>query len=123
MTLSTLLSPAWAKQRDSGEPIRSTPPRASTRSSAMSNRRYLKLVLPRLATRIFTAASSSDCSAADKDPGHLEPDADCAHDRADDSDDQCILLRPRVRAGGQTHDAQDEGDKAAADAEEHQEHH
>src|SRR5438132_5333569 len=33
--------------------MRSTPPRASTRSSAMSKRRYLKLVLPKLATRIF----------------------------------------------------------------------
>ena len=41
------------EQRDSAEPIRSTPPRASSVSSAMSNRRYLKLVLPRLATRIF----------------------------------------------------------------------
>src|SRR5262249_43529008 len=33
--------------------MRSTPPRASTPSSVMSNRRYLKLVLPRFATRIF----------------------------------------------------------------------
>ena len=41
-----------------GEPIRSIAPRASTGSagSLMSKRRYLKLVLPRLATRTFNAA-------------------------------------------------------------------
>ena len=41
-----------------GEPIRSIAPRASTGSagSPRSKRRYLKLVLPRLATRIFIAA-------------------------------------------------------------------
>src|SRR5262249_30273011 len=54
--LSNFLSPACTKQRDSGEPIRSTPPRASSFSPAMSNKRYLKLVLPRLATRIFIAS-------------------------------------------------------------------
>src|SRR5262245_3118242 len=38
--------------------MRSTPPRASTFSSVMSKRRYLKLVLPRLATRIFISLRS-----------------------------------------------------------------
>src|SRR5437764_14138381 len=57
--VSVRLSPLSTKQRDSAEPIRSTPPRASTRSSVISNRRYLKLVLPRFATRIFMASVST----------------------------------------------------------------
>ena len=42
----------------SGEPIRSIAPRARTGSagSLTSKRRYLKLVLPRLATRIFNVS-------------------------------------------------------------------
>src|SRR5207302_6644358 len=66
------------------EPIRSTPPRASTRSSVMSNRRYLKLVLPRLATRIFTMGFLS-CRLR-----LCTPRASLAEERVDD-----IALRAR----------------------------
>src|SRR5438552_1088339 len=45
--------PISTMQGLSAAPIRSTPPRARQRSSAMSKSRYLKLVEPRLATRIF----------------------------------------------------------------------
>src|SRR5262245_16160243 len=58
VSISSLTEPAFTVHGDLSAPIRSTPPRASSRSSAMSNRRYLKLVLPRLATRIFMSA---DC--------------------------------------------------------------
>src|SRR4029079_19377279 len=72
------LPPISTKQGLSGEPIRSTPPRASCRSSAISNSRYLKLVEPRLATRIFmvvlwgTASVPFRCDGIDEllaDPG------------------------------------------------------
>ena len=51
-----------------GEPMRSIPPRASCRSSVMSNKRYLKLVEPRLATRIFMVESVQGCASQ-----HLRP--------------------------------------------------
>src|SRR5206468_8088364 len=52
--LSSVFFPSISTKHGlSAEPIRSTPPRASCRSSAISNSRYLKLVEPRLATRIF----------------------------------------------------------------------
>src|SRR5438477_3794584 len=60
--MSSRRTPAIStKQRLSGEPIRSVPPRASCRSSRMSNRRYLKLVEPRLATRMFIANVPFPC--------------------------------------------------------------
>ena len=52
-TDSRFCPPISAKVRLSAAPIRSTPPRASCRSSVISINRYLKLVDPRLATRIF----------------------------------------------------------------------
>src|SRR5438270_12920234 len=54
--------------------MRSTPPRASTFSVVMSNRRYLKLVLPRFATRIFMVVLGawslvlSNAAARNQDP-------------------------------------------------------
>src|SRR5436309_1018105 len=64
--MSSRLPPTSTKPLDSAEPMRSTPPRASTRSSAMSNRRYLKLVLPRLATRTFIVHLLGEENAQDR---------------------------------------------------------
>src|SRR5262245_37648480 len=62
--------------------MRSTPPRASTRSYVMSNRRYLKLVLPRLATRIFMTPFRQDALTTQRrDEDRFFPSGD--HMRAD----------------------------------------
>src|SRR5687767_12861610 len=62
--------PTSTKHLPSAAPIRSTPPRASTFSLVMSNKRYLKLVLPRLATRTFIAARFSRL-LAEEDRHHV----------------------------------------------------
>ena len=58
-TFSWRDGPISTTQRLSGDPIRSIAPRANWRSSAMSYKRYLKLVEPRLATSIFMASYPS----------------------------------------------------------------
>src|SRR3954447_5806865 len=98
--------------------MRSTPPRASSFSPAMSYRRYLKLVLPRFATRTFTPTPR----ALFQIPQHLNPHADRDHDAADDRRDQRVASRRLVLAGTQTDDAQQERQAATEQAEQDQHH-
>src|SRR5579872_1626916 len=101
--------------------MRSTPPRASSRSPFMSNRRYLKLVLPRFATRIFMRpfVRPSITELAPEDGRHHSQSAE---DGTQDRHDQCVTLGGRVRAGNQTDNAKNERDGTATDTEDNQDH-
>src|SRR5262249_28539271 len=125
--VSSRWPPASTKQRDCSEPIRSTPPRASTRSPGMSNSRYLKLVLPRFATRTFTPLApprkpprrSTYHHASRDDAAAVQDHEDAPHD----GQEQCVLPRVLVTRGEQGDDAHRQRDDRTQAAEQEQDDH